>query len=159
MEHVAIDLGRPNSVLSELNPAGEKQWTRFRLEPAMLIRLFEGRPKCRVWSKPDDSEWVAQLLERLGHEVVVADPNYVAMYGERNRKIKTDYRDAAALLDANRLGIFRRSHRRSPEQAWIMGLLSVRDGLVKTRTCWINLVRAQLRRHGFKLAAGPARAS
>ncbi len=155
MEHVAIDLGRPNSVLAEFDSAGAKQWTRFRLEPAMLRRLFEGRPKCRVLIEAStDSEWVAQLLEGLGHEVVVADPNYAPMYGERNRKIKTDNRDAAALLDANRLGIFRRSHRRSAEQARIMGLLSVRDGLIKTRTGFINLVRAQLRRHGFKLRSG-----
>jgi len=155
MENVAIDLGRPNSVLCDLNSAGAKQWTRFRLEPAMLIKLFEGRPKCRVLIEAGtDSEWVAQLLEGLGHEVVVADPNYAPMYGERNRKVKTDYRDAAALLDANRLGIFRRSHRRSAEQARIMSLLSVRDSLIKTRTCWINVVRAQLRRRGLKLRSG-----
>jgi transposase len=28
-----------------------------------------------------ESEWVAQALERAGHEVIVADPNYAPMYG------------------------------------------------------------------------------
>ncbi len=155
MEHVAIDLGRPNSVLCEPGPDGKKQWRRFRLDRPTLIGLFAERPHCRVLIEAStESEWVALLLEELGHEVVVADPNYAPMYGERNRKVKTDNRDAAALLDANRLGIYRPAHRRSTEQARIMGLLSVRDGLIKTRTCWINLVRAQLRRAGFKVRSG-----
>ena len=37
-----------------------------------------------------ESEWVAQHLEALGHEVIVADPNYAPMYGSRSRKVKTD---------------------------------------------------------------------
>jgi hypothetical protein len=34
------------------------------------------------------SEWVARCLETLGHEVIVADPNFAPMYAHRNRKIK-----------------------------------------------------------------------
>jgi transposase len=49
-----------------------------------------------------ESEWVAQTLEAAGHEVIVADPNYAAMYGELTRRIKTDRRDVAALAEANR---------------------------------------------------------
>ena len=33
-----------------------------------------------------ESEWVAQHLETLGHEVIVADPNFTAMYGHRSRR-------------------------------------------------------------------------
>jgi transposase len=35
------------------------------------------------------SEWVARLLEELGYEVVVADPNYAPMYAQRSRRVKT----------------------------------------------------------------------
>src|SRR5262245_61473166 len=49
-----------------------------------------------------ESEWVAQCLETFGHDVIVADPNYVAMYATRTRRIKTDRRDVAALVDACR---------------------------------------------------------
>jgi transposase len=41
-----------------------------------------------------DSEWVARRLEALGHEVIVADPNFAPMYATRSRKVKTDRRDA-----------------------------------------------------------------
>src|SRR5437016_492752 len=58
-----------------------------------------------------ESEWVAQRLEACGHEVIVADPNYVAMYATRTRRIKTDRRDVAALADACRQGVYRHAHR------------------------------------------------
>ena len=50
------------------------------------------------------SGWVARLLEELGHEVVVVDPNYAPMYAQRSRRVKTDKRDAQALAEACRLG-------------------------------------------------------
>src|SRR3990172_283108 len=37
------------------------------------------------------------LPEALGHEVIVADPNFAPMYATRTRKVKTDRRDARAL--------------------------------------------------------------
>jgi transposase len=39
---------------------------------------------------------VARCLEALGHEVIVADPNFAPMYATRTRKVKTDRRDARA---------------------------------------------------------------
>ena len=56
-----------------------------------------------------ESEWVAQHLEALGHEVVVADPNFGLMYGHRSRRVKTDRRDVAALTEACRHGIYRQA--------------------------------------------------
>jgi len=157
MEHVAIDLGRPNSVICRLNEEGKKSIRGFALNRLNLDRFFEGRPRCRVLIESStESEWVAQHLESLGHEMVVADPNYAPMYGERNRRVKTDRRDADALFEANRLGIYREAHRRSREQRNVTALLKVRDALVRTRTRWINLVRALLRREGLRIRTGAA---
>ena len=63
-----------------------------------------------------ESEWVAQTLEQLGHEVIVADPNYAPMYPERRRRVKTDRRDARVLAEACRLGAYRPAYRVSREQ-------------------------------------------
>jgi transposase len=74
--------------------------------------VFGARPAMRILLETGtESEWVAQHLESLGHEVVVADPNYAPMYGERTRRIKTDKRDVAALAEANRREIYRPAHR------------------------------------------------
>lgn len=155
MEHVAIDLGRPNSVICQLNAEGQKSFRRFGLSRSNLDRFFGERSPCRVLIESStESEWVAQYLEGLGHEMVVADPNYAPMYGERTRRVKTDRRDADVLFEANRLGIYREAHRRSEEQREITALLRVRDSLVRTRTRWINLVRALLRGKGLRLRSG-----
>jgi transposase len=157
MEHVAIDLGRPNSVLCELGPEGKKVLRRFRLDRPNLTRLFSGRLACRILIESStESEWVARHFESLGHEVVVADPNYAAMYGERNRRVKTDGRDADALFEANRLGIFRRAHRRSDPQRRVIAQHGLRGALVRARTRWINVARALLRREGCYVPSGSA---
>jgi len=66
-------------------------------------------------------------LEHLGHEVLVADPNFAPMYASRTRRVKTDRRDAQALMDACRLGAYRPAHRVSEGQRRIRTLLAVRD--------------------------------
>jgi transposase len=44
-----------------------------------LGELLGKRPKAQVLLESStESEWVARCLEELGHEVVVADPNYAA---------------------------------------------------------------------------------
>jgi len=105
-----------------------------------------------------DSEWVARCLESLGHEVVVADPNFAPMYATRTRKVKTDRRDARALADACVLGAYRRAHRLSDPQRHVRGRLLVRDALVRTRTRYISLTRALLRQQGYRVPSGSAEA-
>lgn len=157
MEHVAIDLGRPSSVMSEFGADGRKVHRTFRLDRDGLNRLFRGRGRCRVLIEAStESEWVARQLEGLGHEVVVADPNYAPMYAKRNRRVKTDQRDADALLEANRLGIYRLAYRRSQKQSDVLALQRVHQSLVRTRTRWINVIRAQLRRAGHRVRGGVA---
>jgi transposase len=99
---------------------------------------------------------VARCLEGLGHEVIVADPNFAPMYAARSRKIKTDRRDARALAEACRLGADRPAHRLSDAQRHVRGRLTVRDALVRTRTGYISVIRARLRQDGWRVASGSA---
>jgi len=57
-----------------------------------------------------EREWIARCLEELGHEVIVADPNYAPMYAHRTRWVKTDRRDGRALAQACKLGVYRPAH-------------------------------------------------
>jgi transposase len=116
-----------------------------------------GRPRARILVEAStESEWVARCLEALGHEVVVADPNFAPMYATRTRKVKTDRRDARALQEACLLGAYRPAHRLSDAQRHVRGRLAVRDALVRTRTSYIALTRALLRRHGWRVPTGSA---
>lgn len=126
---------------------------------ADLSRVFGGRAPMRILIESStESEWVAQHLEALGHEVIVADPNYAPMYGSRSRKVKTDGRDTAALFDACRLGIYRRAHRVSAAQRARRQQLRIRRHLVRMRSGSISLVRAILRQDGWRLPSGAVEA-
>ena len=113
-------------------------------------------PMCLLLESSTDSEWVAQRLEACGHDVIVADPNYVAMYATRTRRIKTDRRDVAALADACRQGVYRRAHRVAVAQRRRRQQLRARRQMIRIRTQLINLVRATLRQEGLRLPSGSA---
>jgi transposase len=122
-----------------------------------LTAVFGARRPMRVLLESGTgSEWVAQHLETLGHEAVVVDPNYAAMYGARSRKVKTDKRDVAALALANRRGVFRPAHRASAPARDLRRQLRVRRQLVQQRAALIHLVRARLRQDGRRLGSGTA---
>lgn len=120
-----------------------------------FTRVFGDRPPMRLLVESStESEWVAQHLEAMGHEVIVADPNYAPMYGSRTRKVKTDGRDTAALFDACRLGIYRRAHRVSAAQRTRRQQLRIRRHLVHMRSRGISLLRATVRQEGWRLPSG-----
>jgi transposase len=161
MEYGAIDLHKQRSVIRIVDAEGEVRLERtISTTREALTGVFSGRAPMRVLLETGtESEWVAQVIEGCGHEVVVADPNYALMYGARPRGVKTDRRDVAALAEANRLGIFRRAHRVSAAQRGVRRTLRVRAQLVRVRTQAINLLRAQLRQEGYRLASGGAEAA
>lgn len=158
MEHVGMDLGKKESQIAIITEAGELIEKRRRTERERLQRFFADRPKARILIEASTiSEWVARLLEELGHEVVVADPNYAPMYAQRSRRVKTDRRDALALAEACRLGAYRPAHRTSDEQRHVRAILSVRENLVRSRVRFVALVQAILSREGFRVATGSSR--
>lgn len=98
MEYGAIDLHKQKSEIRVVREDGTAVLeTRIVTSRAEFTRVFAGRAPMRVLLESGtESEWVAQTIEALGHEVIVADPNYLPMYGARSRKVKTDRRDVTA---------------------------------------------------------------
>lgn len=158
MEYGAIDLHTKQSEIRIVTETGAVVVERrVPTRPAALTAVFGGRARMRILLETGtESEWVAEHLEGLGHEVVVADPNYAPMYGERTRRIKTDKRDVGALGEANRRGWFRPAHRVSRQQRDVRGQLQVRQALVQMRTQAINVIRTQVRRAGRRVPPGEA---
>ena len=157
MDHVGIDLHKKESQICSLGEGGELTEPRVRTTPAGFANVLGDRPRARILLEAStESEWVARCLEELGHEVIVADPNFAPMYATRSRRIKTDRRDARALAEACRLGAYRPAHRLSEAQRHVRGRLTVRDALVRTRTGYISVIRALLRQHGWRVPTGSA---
>jgi transposase len=117
VDDAAIDLHKKESQIRMVTTDGEGLDTRVPTTRAALTGVWAGRARTRILVEAStESEWVAQHLEGLGHQVLVADPNYLLMYGMRDRRIKTDVRGVAALVEACRRGIYRPVHRRSAAQ-------------------------------------------
>ena len=156
MEYGAIDLHTRRSQIRILDEHGEVVLDRrVDTRASDFGRVFRERPPMRILLESStESEWVAQCLEGLGHEVIVADPNFVAMYGDRTRRVKTDRRDAAALAMACRTGVYRRAHRIGVATRVRRQQLRIREQLVRTRTSTVNALRAILRQQGVRLRPG-----
>lgn len=157
MTWTGLDLGKVHTQICELADDGQIWEMRIVTNRARLIEVFRRRTPGRLLMEAcTESEWVARVLESLGYEVIVGDPNYAPMYAQRSRRIKTDRRDALALAHACRVGAYRPAHRLSNPRRHVRGLLATRDALVRTRTRWILLVRDLLRREGLRVRSGKA---
>jgi transposase len=155
MEYGAIDLHKTQSQIRIVATTGEVIDQRIATTRDRLTAVFWGRPRMRILVEAStESEWVAQHLEQLGHEVIVADPNYGPMYGHRSRRIKTDRRDVAALAEACQHGTYRVAHRRSGRQHEVQCRLNVRREITEARTRAISLARAITRGAGLRIPSG-----
>ena len=143
MENIGIDVHKNQSQVCMVTSEGEFLEKRIRTQRGRFEAVLGERPPARILIEAStESEWVARCLENLGHEVIVADPNYAAMYGYRNRRVKTDRRDARALAEACVMGIYRPAHRLSDDRRHLRGRLAVREALVRTRARYITLIRS-----------------
>ena len=116
MDHIGIDVHKRESQICIETAEGEVVEKRIRTERERFVEVFGRRRPAKILIEAmTESEWVARCLEELGHEVIVADPNFAAMYATRSKRVKTDRRDARTLAEACRLGAYRRAHRSSEE--------------------------------------------
>jgi transposase len=157
MDTIGLDLHKRESQLCILAEDGTVAERRIVTSRERFTAILGNRPKARILLEAStESEWVAQHLESLGHEVVVADPNYAPMYATRTRRVKTDKRDARSLAEALKIGAYRHAHRVSAERRHIRAELVVREALVRTRTRYISIAKALVRRDGLRVAGSEA---
>ena len=157
MDHIGIDVHKNASQVCIRTETGQLIERRVRTDRESFFKLLGLRPRARILVESStESEWVARCLEELGHEVIVADPNFAPMYAQRSRKVKTDRRDARALCEACELGAYRPAHRSSDRSRALRAQVAVREALVQTRTRHISLIRALLRQQGYRMRSGGA---
>lgn len=104
MDNIGIDVHKTASQVCILTEEGELLERRIKTDRDSFGTLLGARPTARILIEAStESEWVARHLEEIGHEVVVADPNFAPMSATRNKRITTDRRDARARA-ARRVG-------------------------------------------------------
>ncbi len=88
------------------------------------------------------SHWVADLVEALGHDVVVVDPNRTSAVAVAGGFKKTDGLDAATLAWLASRGAVVPSHRPSPEMRGRRRALRMRSRLIRSRGDLARTVRS-----------------
>lgn len=157
MDTIGLDLHKRESQLCTITADGELIERRIVTSRERFTAVLGSRAPARILLEAStESEWVARHLEALGHTVIVADPGFAAMYATRSKRVKTDKRDARTLCEALQLGAYRAIHRASDAQRHLRAQLAVRDALVRTRTRYVALIKAAVRREGLRLPSGEA---
>lgn len=97
------------------------------------------------------SPWVSELLEELGHDVVVANPRKVRLIGESRRKDdRIDAERLARLARVDRKLLSPVKHRGIRART-DLAVIKARDELVAVRTSLINHVRGIVKPFGVRI--------
>lgn len=152
MDTIGLDLHKRESQLCIGRDDGSIEERRIVTSRERFTAVLGNCPPMRILIEAStEAEWVARHLEQMGHEVIVADPNFAPMYATRSRRTKTDRRDARTLMEACRLGAYRPAHRLSEARRHLRAELAVREALVRTRTRYIAIAKALVRRDGLRV--------
>ncbi len=160
MLFVGLDLGDRRSDLVVLDKDGELvEETRVPTTPAALQRKFSVVPRGRLALEVGShSRWVCQLLQELGHEVLVANARKVrAIFGNPRKTDRSDAQTLARLARLDPVLLSPIRHRSAQAQA-DLALLRSRDALVRSRSLLINHVRGTVKSFGTRLRSCSAEA-
>lgn len=97
------------------------------------------------------SLWFEQLLEELGHEILLGDAAEIRRCARRRQK--NDRRDAALILDLLLRNEFPQIHRQTPVSRELLRMMRYRHKLVKLRTIVKNSLQALAIQAGLALKA------
>jgi transposase len=152
---IGLDLGDRWSRYCVVDQAGTVvKEDRVRTTPATLEEVFKIiLPSRMVVEAGTHSPWVSRLLERLGHQVIVANARKVRLIYESNRK--NDRLDARMLAKLGRVDVSLLSpvQHRSAEAQTDLAAVRGRDALVSARTQLVNAVRGVVKSAGERLPA------
>ncbi|HEV2987864.1 MAG TPA: IS110 family transposase [Candidatus Angelobacter sp.] len=152
---IGIDLGDRWSRYCIVDQTGAiAKEDRVRSTVAALEECFGPIPSTRIIIEAGThSPWVSRLLEKLGHQVIVANARKVRLIYESDRK--NDRVDARMLAKLGRVDVSLLApiqHRSAEAQTDLM-VVRGRDALVAARTQLINAVRGVVKSTGERLPA------
>lgn len=151
---IGIDLGDQSHAVCILDGRGRVRQELMLPNTLAALRAFAAQwaGARTVIEAGAHSPWVSRLLERAGHEVIVANPRKVRLIWQRGTK--SDASDAQVLARLGRVdpqllcGV---QHRGEQQQA-DLAVIQARDALVRARTALINHVRGTVKSLGGVVA-------
>jgi transposase len=151
--YIGIDLGDKSSDVCVLDAAGEKREEfRLRMKAAEFRAYFATIGRSRVAVEAGgQSRWVAEVIEKCGHEVYVSNTRKVPYIHDSDDKDDPGdaYKLAELVYFKPRLlhPIQHRSQEAQADLSWIRA----REVLVESRTQLVNAVRGMSKAFGERL--------
>lgn len=149
--YCGLDLGKKTSrfcVMNAQRKVVEENWVK--MTSSELTKVFSEKPPMRIVVEASTKAfWVADLLEELGHEVVVVDPGRTKAIG--SSLIKNDKLDARVLATLCAADLLAKVDRPSAEQRYGRMPVVARDVLVRSRVRMVNAVRSMLDSEGVSM--------
>jgi transposase len=152
VDTVGIDLGDKVSRYCIVNGAGEVvEEGSFRNQVSSVETHFSGQP-CRVALEAGgQSAWISRELERLGHEVIVANARQLKWITASDTKNDpVDARKLALLARAD-VRLLAPVEHRTAEQQGELAVIRARDAILRARTLLINSARGIAKGFGLRL--------
>ena len=150
---VGIDLGDQNSAYCTLDAVGDvlSEGT-VRTTENGFAQQFQKMSPCRIALETGThSPWVSRLLQKYGHDVVVANARQLRVIYDSDRKNdKVDARTLARLARVDKDLLHPIRHRSEKAQA-DLAMLRARDTVVQVRTKLMNCARGTVKSVGGRL--------
>ncbi len=150
---IGIDLGDRKSHICVLDEGGAiVEESRIATTPHAIRARFAGQPSTRIAHEVGGhSTWVSELLEELGHEVIVANARKLRMIFQNDSK--NDRLDAEQLARVARVDsklLYPIEHRDKSARA-DLAVMRTRDSLVATHTRLVNHIHGVLESFGYRV--------
>jgi len=152
--YIGMDLGDKHADMCVMNPAGElHQQFRLRMKAPELQAYFVAIGRSRVAVEAGgQSQWVADLIQRCGHQVYVSNTRKVAyIYESDDKDDPGDAYKLAELVHFKPRLLHPIQHRSQAVQA-DLSWIRAREALVESRTQLINTIRGISKAFGERLA-------
>lgn len=153
MRHCGMDVHLRSTTVETLDgETGEVTRRVLRTDREALRRWLSAEPAMRVVLESGaSSHWVAEVIEELGHEVVVVDPRRTSAVAVAGGWKKTDALDARTLAWLSTKDALVPSYRSTPAMREWRRLITTRQRLVRSRGDLVRTVRSALAAQGIVL--------
>jgi transposase len=152
--YIGVDIHARQQTLSFLDTedgtTGQVELQHERDDVKGFYRQFQGEVIVGI-EACGYTNWFEELMERLGHKLLVGDAAEIRRLARRRQK--NDRRDADLLLDLLVHDEFPALYRYSPESREVLRQLRYRHKLVKLRTMVVNTLHALAINCGLSLRA------
>jgi transposase len=152
VETIGIDLGDKMSHYCMVNQDGEVvEEGSFRNQVSSIETHFRGERRRIALEAGAQSAWISRELERLGHEVIVANVRQLKWITASDTKNDPADAHKLALLARADVGLLAPVEHRTAEQQGELAVIRARDAILRARTLLINSARGIAKGFGLRL--------